>query len=99
MKKLMIFGVLAACGGDPLKKDVEMFCNSTVGTNFKSFIEIAPYVAEHAKSDEFMALLMKVRNGQAAIWDFETEFRAMMAKVGVDKCPALDVVTRNKPKS
>lgn len=98
MKKVVLLGALAACGGDPLKKDVEMFCASTVGTNFKTFMDIGPYAAEHTKSEEFMALLMKVRNGQVAIWDFETELLAMMKKVGVDKCPALDVVRRTKPK-
>lgn len=97
MKKLVLVGLLAACSGDPLEKDVEMFCASTIGTNFKTFMDVGPYAAEHAKSEEFMALLMKVRNGQAAIWDFETELRAMMKKVGVDKCPAMDVISRPRP--
>ena len=98
MKKLLLLGVLAACGGDRLKQDVDMFCASTVGTNFKTFVDIGPYAAEHTKSEEFMALLKRVRNGQLAVWDFETEVRAMMAKVGIDKCPALDVISRPRPK-
>ncbi len=84
----------AGCSGDPLKADVEMFCKATTGTDWKSFVDVGPYVAERLKTDEFRTLLMKPRNGELNIEQFAGQVRALMKQTGVTECRTLDDLAR-----
>ncbi|HEX2689563.1 MAG TPA: hypothetical protein VHN14_23250 [Kofleriaceae bacterium] len=65
MKRLWFVIWLAGCSGDPLKADVEMFCDATIGSTWKTFYDVGPYAAEHAKSDEFKQLAVAPPRGAA----------------------------------
>jgi hypothetical protein len=96
MRWLTALFLLAACG-DPLKHDVEMFCNATVGSNWKWFMDVAPYAMEHAKTDEFKELLMHTVHSQTDIWQFADKVRELMKRTGVERCRTLDDIVRPKP--
>lgn len=98
MKRLWVVALLAACS-DPVKSDVEMFCSATVGSTWKTFNEVGPYVAEHARSDEFKQLLLQpVRNGMT-VWEFADKVRELMKRTGVERCKTLDVIVPPRPPS
>jgi hypothetical protein len=94
---VLISLVVGGCSSDPLKADVEMFCNATVGTDWKWFDKVGPYAAERAKTDEFKALLLKPVHGEMDIWQFADGVRALMKKTGVTKCKTLDDIVRPQP--
>ena len=96
MKRALLLVVLVACK-DPLKADVEMFCNATTGTDWKWFEQVGPYAAERAKTDEFKRLLQAPARTQMDIWRFADEVRALMKKTGVEKCRTLDDIVRPRP--
>src|SRR5688572_491013 len=54
----------------PIKADVEMVCNATLGTGFKWLNEIGPYIAEHAKTGALKQLMNRVPGGKLTSWEF-----------------------------
>src|SRR5919107_362646 len=98
MKKVWLgVVVLAGCGSDPLKSDVEMFCSAVVGSPWTTFNEVGPYIAEHAKTDELKAMLRKTIGGGLTIWEIDDQVRAWMKQTGVKRCKTLDVIVRPRP--
>jgi hypothetical protein len=97
MRRLALVMLLAGCK-DPLQADVEMFCNATTGTDWKTFIDVGPYAAEHAKSNELKQLLLKPAQGSITIWEFADQFRELMKKAGVEQCRTLEVIVPPKPR-
>lgn len=95
MRSLVLVVLLAGCK-DPLRADVEMFCNATVGTEWKTFVDVGPYAAEHAKTTELAQLLLEPVHGNMTIWEFADRFRALMKKTGVEECRTLDVIVPPK---
>lgn len=98
MKSMWIGVVVLVAGcGDPLKHDVEMFCDAVVGSNAKTFMEIGPYVAEHSLSTEFKTMLQKTVHGGMTIWEISDQVRGWMKEKGVTGCKTLDVIVRPRP--
>lgn len=98
MKKVWIGLVVLVAGcGDPLKHDVEMFCNAVVGSTAKHFMDIGPYVAEHSLSTEFKTMLRKVPGGGTTIWEIADQVRGWMKETGVTRCKTLDVIVPPRP--
>lgn len=95
MKYMVLVALLAGCK-DPLRADVEMFCNATTGTDWKTFMDVAPYAAEHAKTTELVQLLQKPGRGTMTIGEFARDFRELMKKAGVEQCATLEVIVPPK---
>jgi len=87
---------MSACG-DPLKNDVEMFCNAVVGSPWTTFNEVGPYVAAHARTDELKTMLRESVGGGVTIWDIDDRVRGWMKTTGVTRCKTLDVIVRPRP--
>jgi len=98
MLRMALLCTLVACSGDPLKADVEMFCGAAKATGGKTFIEIGPYIAEHAKTDFMTDVFMGLRNGQKTLDDVLMRIRDAMKKTGVDKCDTLDMLVAHDPR-
>lgn len=98
MNRVWIGFVLVMSGcGDPLKRDVEMFCSAVVGSTWTSFIDVGPYVARRAKTDEFKAMLRKSVDGGMTVWEIDDQVRAWMKQTGVKSCRTLEVIVRPRP--
>jgi hypothetical protein len=99
MIRIAILCVLVACSGsDPLRADVEMICGATKATGGNTFIEIGPYIAEHAKTDLMTDLFLGLRKGERSLDDFFVLIRGAMKKTGVEHCETLDVLMAHDPR-
>jgi len=91
MQRLWLVVALAGCS-DPVKADVEMYCNAVIGSTWTTFNEVGPYAAQHARSDEFRRLLLEPVDHGMDVWQFADKFRELMARTGVERCKTLDVI-------
>lgn len=90
-KWLGIALVVAGCSGDSLKADVGMFCDLPTGPG-PTLIEIGPYVAEHARTDDLRQLIGRLPGGKMTRTEFANEFQKLMKRAGVERCKTLDAL-------
>jgi len=95
MVRWVLLGVLAlsACSKkDRLKEDMEFFCNAAVANDFKTFVEVGPYVAEHTKSPELHQVLLGIAHGRKTAWELSDELQALAKSKGIDDCKTLRII-------
>lgn len=98
VKAIWLWLAVASTGcSDPLKSDVEMFCGAVVGSNWKTFAEVGPYIAKRAKTEELKAILREATGGQLTAAQIGERMRGYMEKTGVKKCKTLNVIAPLRP--
>ena len=88
----VLLGMLAlsACSKkDRLKEDMEFFCNAAVANDFKTLVELGPYVVEHTKSPELLQLMASMADGQKSKDQLFAEIQALAKTKGIDDCKTL----------
>jgi len=100
MRIVLMVLVLGACGKDPLREDMKMFCRAVdvvtfdkhmpkTGPGHVSMMEVGPWIAERAKTPELLALLQTIRDGTTNVITFADEAEVLVKKANVDSCPTL----------
>lgn len=102
MRLFLVMLVLwvGACGKDPLREDMKMFCRAVdvvtfdkhmpkTGPGHVSMMEIGPWIAERAQTPDLKALLATIKDGTATITDFAAGAEELVKKANVDSCPTL----------
>ena len=100
MRIVLLAVLLAACGKDPLREDMKMFCRAIdvvsfdkhmpkTGPGHISFMEIGPWIAERAKTPELLNLFAMVKDGTTNIIDFAGRAEELVKKANIDSCPTL----------
>ncbi|HVK86788.1 MAG TPA: hypothetical protein VM513_21860 [Kofleriaceae bacterium] len=89
---LCVLALTACSSKDRLKEDMEFFCNAAVANDFKTFVEVGPYVVEHTKSPELHQVLAGMAGGRKTAWELSDELQAMAKAKGIDDCKTLRII-------
>ena len=92
--------LLGACGKDPLRDDMKMFCRSVdiwtfdhkvpkTGPGHITLREIGPWIEERAKTPELQNLLAQFKNDTISEPDFLTKIEELNKQANIDSCPTL----------
>lgn len=101
MHLLVVVAVLlAACGKDPLRDDMKMFCRAVdvvtfdrhvpkTGPGHITLVELGPWMETRAKTPELKALLDKLEMGTTTLDELLSGIDALVKQANIDSCPTL----------
>jgi hypothetical protein len=78
-----------------LRADVDMICGAAKATGGTDFMSVAPYIAEHMKTDLLAGLFANIRTGTTLDMIVGC-VRTAMAKTNVKKCATIDVLLEKR---
>lgn len=91
---------LVACGKDPLREDMQMFCRAVdivtfnhhvpkTGPGHVTLVELGPWIEQRAKTAELKELLAKLKGGEVTVTEFLAGIDTLVEKANVDSCSTL----------